>query len=54
MVLLKISLTTDQMVERAATIAHSPDGFLALWKELAARTSLVLVPSSRVVLSGMS
>ena len=28
--------TTDQMVERAATIAHSPDGFLALWKELGA------------------
>ena len=26
---------TDEMVERAATIAHSPEGFLALWKELA-------------------
>ena len=36
--------TTDQMVERAATIAHSPDGFLALWKELALSASVPPTP----------
>ena len=36
--------TTDQMVERAATIAHSPDGFLALWKELALSASVPPAP----------
>jgi len=32
------------MVERAATIAHSPDGFLALWKELALSASVPPTP----------
>ena len=41
--------TTDQMVERAATIAHSPDGFLALWKELALSAARSCsVPCSRL------